>query len=266
MAILTIWNLCSYYSLYPFIETVQVTRPPPLLHKSLQQNSNSGGGYKTSPSSATTTISLESILRQQRPTNTMPRLQAKTASSLVIGNKLKIKPNHIIPSASSETSPQRQKGQFQKLQMAPSQIKSTKFLNQQQHQSNNSSSPQSNNQMFNNSRVQSKQARSSNNNNNFHYQQASSSQLNSSSSARTNGISSATQSLLNTNRLSIASIQQQVQQQQRNALQLQQQQQTKPQKNVPRCPICKRTFATNQVLQRHMVSLKNNYGWHNSVC
>lgn len=169
----------------------------------------------------------------------MPRLQPRNSSSgLVLGNQLKIKPNHIIPSVST----QRQKvAQFQKLQMAPQQRKTSKFLNQQ---------PIARSILNSTNISPNKRPRPSN----YHQQQGSfnSSQPNNSSSARTNGLSSVqSQSSIfnggsNTPRLSIASIQQQ----QKNAFQLTQ---SKPQKNVPRCSVCNRTFATNQVLQRHMV-------------
>lgn len=142
----------------------------------------------------------------------------KSASSLVL-SQLKIKPNHI-------PLPNGNKGQGQRL------------LGQQ---GQNFSSPSKNPRSI----LAPKMGKSGG----YQFQQTQSASL---QSARTNGLGMRDQG----QRLSIAQIQQQVKLQAQQAFQQQQQQQQQGQrqKNVPRCPICKRTFATQQVLQRHMVS------------
>jgi hypothetical protein len=190
-------------------------------------------------------ISLESILRQNQRSSVQKfsRNGPKTGSSLLLNNgQLKIKSSHGIPtprtSFMNNTVRQPKVGRFH-----------------QQHNSNflPSSSARSSLFLHNNSSSGSQKSsslsmmRSSPKVQNYQYQQQTTGGT--FRGGRTNSVGLAVNN--STPRVSISSIQQQIQaQQQKNAnnggIQL------KPVKNVPRCHVCKRTFATNQVLQRHM--------------
>jgi len=203
------------------IEAVQPSRPPPLTKKPaklIQQQTQASQ------------ISLESILRQkQRPQQVQISSRPKSNSLLLNNTQLKIKSSHAIPPTTSislstvRQQPAVSNKSLSRFQQSNDSLPSTRLQPTQPSSTLKSSLIRSNPKIQNFQQFQ---------------------QANTQFRARSQGTEGASN---NIPRLSISSIHQQLQSSQKNGLSM------KPLKNVPRCNVCNRTFATNQVLQRHMV-------------